>query len=123
MKHVRVFRNFNCFQSCIKTEKNNGTRWYGQFGVSSGFNISAKQDILQTGNNTTQNAANNIDIQEDINFYRAGLVLGAGLEYDIAKSTSITTGLTYNNGLTDISEDKNRKVKNHYVSINFGILF
>lgn len=107
----------------LKTEKNNGTRWYGQFGLSNDFNISAKQDILQIGSGAGNTSANDIDIKDDINFYRAGLVIGAGLEYDIAKSTSITTGLTFNNGLTDISDDKSRKVKNHYVSINFGILF
>ncbi len=103
----------------LKTEKINEVRWYGQFGLSNDFNIGAKQDVQQGG----KNIANNEDIKSNINFYRAGLVLGAGLEYDVARSTSITTGLTYNNGLTDISDDKNRSVKNHYVSINFGVFF
>jgi long-subunit fatty acid transport protein len=103
----------------LKTEKTGETRWYGQFGITNDFNIGAKQDVQLAG----KSVAADLDIKDDINFYRAGLVIGGGMEYDVARSTSIMVGLTYNNGFTDISDDKSRSVRNHYVGINFGVFF
>lgn len=103
----------------LKTEKVGLVRWYGQFGLSNNFNIGAKQNVSVNGRRTIDG----MHIKKDINFYRAGLIVGGGLEYDIAKSTSVTTGLTFNNGFTDITDDKNRSVKNHYIAINFGVFF
>jgi len=103
----------------LKTEKIGNVRWYGQFGLSNDFNIGARQDVELAGKKIVQD----ISIKKDINFYRAGLIIGAGLEYDVAKSTSVTTGLTFNNGFTDISDDKSRSVRNHYIGINFGVFF
>jgi len=103
----------------LKTEKVGDVRWYGQFGLSNDFNIGAKQNVSSMG----QNSQEDLNIKDDINFYRAGLIIGAGVEYDVARNTSITTGLTYNNGFTDISDDKNRSVRNHYLALNFGVFF
>ena len=103
----------------LKTEKQGETRWYGQFGITNDFNIGAKQDVQLAGKSTETDR----DIKKDINLYRAGLLIGGGVEYDVARSTSIMVGLTYNNGFTDISDDKSRSVRNHYVGINFGVLF
>jgi hypothetical protein len=103
----------------LKTEKIGDVRWYGQFGLSNDFNIGARQDVHLAG----KSIVDDINIKKDINFYRAGLIIGAGLEYDVARNTSVTTGLTFNNGFTDISDDKDRSVRNHYVGINFGVFF
>ncbi len=103
----------------LKTVKVNELRWYGQFGLSNGFNIGAKQSAEATG----MTKIDNQNISDQINFYRAGLILGAGAEFDVAEHTSITAGLTFNNGFTDIAEDKNHKVRNHYIGINFGVFF
>ncbi|MDO7744922.1 MAG: PorT family protein [Pedobacter sp.] len=103
----------------LKTEKIANARWYGQFGLSNDFNIGARQDVELAGKNVVKD----ISIKKDINFYRAGLIIGGGLEYDVARSTSVTMGLTYNNGFTDISDDKGRSVRNHYLGINFGVFF
>lgn len=103
----------------LKTEKMGLIRWYGQFGLSNDFNIGARQDVELNG----VAVADDLHVRKNINFYRAGLIIGGGLEYDIARSTSVTTGLTFNNGFTDISGDNNRSVRNHYVGINFGVFF
>lgn len=102
----------------LKTDKMGEVKWYGQFGLSNGFNIGAKQ-AAKTGGKTI---IDNQNISKQTNFYRAGLILGVGGEYDIAQHTSITMGLTLNNGFTDIAND-NRKVKNHYLGLNFGVFF
>jgi hypothetical protein len=103
----------------LKTEKIGDVRWFGQFGLSNDFNIGARQDVALAG----RVLYDDIHIKKNINFYRAGLIIGGGVEYDVAKNTSVTTGLTFNNGFTDISDDKSRSVKNHYLGINFGVFF
>lgn len=103
----------------LKTDKMGEVKWYGQFGLSNGFNIGAKQSAETGGKTIVDNQA----ISKQINFYRAGLILGAGGEFDIADHTSITAGLTFNNGFTDIASDQNRKVRNHYIGLNLGLFF
>ena len=103
----------------LKTDKVEGMRWYGQFGLSNDFNIGARQDVELNG----KSVAKDIGVKKDINFYRAGLIIGGGVEYDVARSTSVAAGLTFNNGFTDISDDKNRSVRNHYLGITLGVFF
>lgn len=103
----------------LKTEKMGDVRWYGQFGLSNDFNIGARQDVTLAGNKIVEDQG----IRKQTNFYRAGLIVGAGLEYDIARSTSVTTGLTLNNGFTNISGDRDKSVRNHYIGINLGLFF
>lgn len=103
----------------LKTDKIGEVRWYGQFGLSNGINIRARQSA-ETGNSSI---TDNKNISKEINFYRAGLILGAGGEFDVARHTTITAGLTLNNGFTDIADDKSRKVRNHYLGLNFGVFF
>jgi len=103
----------------LKTTKIGELRWYGQFGLSNGFNIGAKQDAEVAG----KGVKNDENIKKYTNFYRAGLIIGGGAEYDIADNTSIIAGLTFNNGFTDIADQSSRNVRNHYVGITFGVLF
>lgn len=103
----------------LKTAKMGTTRWYGQFGLSNDFNIGAKQDAEQAGRVIVEDK----NIKDLTNFYRAGLILGAGGEFDLDANTSIGLGLTFNNGFTDISDDKNRSVRNHYVGLNLAVFF
>ncbi|MDN3587921.1 porin family protein [Pedobacter aquatilis] len=103
----------------LKTLKQDGKRWYGQFGLSNGFNISAKQDAKR--NNTT--VGDNQNISDFSKFYRAGLIIGGGGEFDISGNTSVLAGLTFNNGFTNIVKDGSRESRNHYLALNFGIFF
>ncbi|RYD79958.1 MAG: PorT family protein [Sphingobacteriales bacterium] len=103
----------------LKTLKNNGTRWYGQFGLSNGFNISAKQDAKR---NDFQ-AGDNQNISDYTRFYRAGLIIGGGGEFDISGNTSILAGVTFNNGFTNIVSGSGRDTKNYYLALNFGLFF
>lgn len=103
----------------LKTIKEDGKRWYGQFGLSNSFMIGAKQDAVR-GNTTV---ADNLNVSDYVKFYRAGLVIGGGGEFDVSGNTSIMAGLTFNNGFTNIVTDKNRNVKNHYLALNFGFFF
>lgn len=102
----------------LKTEEVADLKWYGQFGLTTGFRISAKMDV--EADNTpiwTDHKANGAT-----RFFRAGMLIGGGAEYRIDGKTSLLIGATYNNGLTNIG-DSNQTVKNHYVNINFGVFF
>lgn len=103
----------------LKTNKIGDLRWYGQFGLSNDFNIGAKQDAESGG----KGIASNQNIKSQTRFYRAGLILGAGGEFSVDTHTSITAGLTYNNGFTNIVKDGDRSVRNHYIALNLGIFF
>lgn len=103
----------------LKTGKMGDVKWYGQFGLSNDFNIGAKQSAEAIG----KTAIDDKNISKQINFYRAGLIVGVGGEFDIADHTSVTLGLTLNNGFTNIADDNNRKVRNHYLGLNVGVFF
>ncbi|MFC3560790.1 porin family protein [Pedobacter jamesrossensis] len=103
----------------LKTLKSDGKRFYGQFGLSNGFNISAKQDAVRNG----AEVGDNQNISDYSRFYRAGLIIGGGAEFDVSGNTSILAGLTFNNGFTNIVKDNSRNVKNHYLALNFGFFF
>jgi len=103
----------------LKTVKTDGKRWYGQFGLSNSINISAKQDAVTGG----AVVADNLKVSDYIKFYRAGLIIGGGGEFDISGNASIVAGLTFNNGFTNIVTDKARDVRSHYLALNFGVFF
>ncbi len=102
----------------LKTDENNNMKWYGQFGLTTDFRIGARWDVEGSG-------ATNIDDKkatDNTKFFRAGMLIGGGVEYRISGKTSLLGGLTYNNGLTNIAKD-GQTVKNHYVGINLGVFF
>ena len=102
----------------LKTLKNGDMKWFGQFGLSNGFKIKARQDA-ETANGVVADDRNSA---EWTRFYRAGLVIGGGAEWDLYKHTSLIAGLSFNNGLTNITTSKNA-VRNHFVSLNLGVFF
>jgi len=103
----------------MRTDKVGDVSWYGQFGLSNDFNISARQDVELAG----RAFKSNVNIKDYTKFYRAGLILGAGGEFDLDNRSSITAGLTYNNGFTNIVKKQDRSVRSHYVGLNIGIFF
>lgn len=103
----------------LKTNKIGDLRWYGQFGLSNDFNIGAKLNVERTG----EQIKKGIDNSDYTRFYRAGLIVGGGAEYDLDDRTSLAIGLTFNNGFTNIVKDGDRKVKNSYIGLNIGLFF
>jgi len=102
----------------LKTDENDGMKWYGQFGLTADIRIGARQDV-KSGNNTYADNAKATDLTK---FLRAGMIIGGGMEYRLSGKTSLVTGLTYNNGLTNIAKN-NESIRNHYVALNIGVFF
>lgn len=103
----------------LKTDENNDMKWYGQFGLTTDFRIGSRIDVER--NNTPQITADS-KANDYTKFFRAGMIIGGGVEYRLSGKTSLLGGLTYNNGLTNIAKN-DHTVKNHYVALNIGVFF
>ncbi|MDQ7947811.1 MAG: porin family protein [Pedobacter sp.] len=101
----------------LKTANINGIRWYGQFGISNDIRIGAKLDSETQGSAPIKN----IGANDYTKFYRAGVIIGGGGEFELNGKTSLLLGVTLNNGFTNISTGS--KVRNHNVGINVGVFF
>ncbi len=102
----------------LKTSKIGAIKWFGQFGLSNDFKIRSRQDAA----NANGVLADDVNSSEWTRFYRAGLIIGGGGEFDLDGHTSLVGGLSFNNGLTNIATSKHT-VRNHFVSLNLGVFF
>ena len=102
----------------LKTDEVGDLSWYGKFGFTADLRLGAKQTVESGGNLL----AEKVKASNNTRFFRAGLLIGAGAKYKIFGNTSLTGGLSYNNGMSDIAK-KGSKVKNHFINIDFGIVF
>lgn len=117
----------------MRTNEMGYLTFYGQFGFTAGFNLSAKaNDEFDYAGSSTGGKINNenVDIQDDISFFRAGMLIGLGAEYSLGGSTALTAGVTFNNGFTDILSgqnaiDENRKENaiSNVLEITLGVIF
>ena len=92
----------------MKTKEIGTMTYYGQIGVNSSFRWKATADDKVTVINDLTNtlgatdSKSKIDITKDVNFYTASLNFGLGSELNLSGSTSLTFGLNYNLGFTNV---------------------
>ncbi|MCC6540745.1 MAG: PorT family protein [Flavobacteriales bacterium] len=114
-------------------------RYYGQLGFDACFNVRAKADFDQVsvdpanGGRITFIKLDDEDIKDNIQPIRAGLVVGAGMEYNFSGSTTLQVGVSYNNGLTNLLKKvevvdangavKKAKMLQNYLELNLAIFF
>ena len=113
-------------------------RYYGQLGFDASFNVRAKANFDDVVIDPTTQAITFVkqdkeDIKDNIQPIRAGLVVGAGLEYNFSGSTTLQAGITYNNGLTNLLKKvevvdasgavKKAKLLQNYLELNLAIFF
>jgi hypothetical protein len=106
----------------LKSTERNDMRYFGQFGISTGINIGAKRDTESKDSNGNPVSEKNQDVGDAINTFRLGLIFGGGTEWKLGQNLNLLTGVSYNNGFTDVF-DSNEKGKNSYLSLNLGIFF
>ena len=122
----------------FKTKESAGIRYWGQFGIAPGFIISnqvttsaspkAGSPTFPTDEKYLPNANENDkfdfnEYQDNINVLRTSMILGAGIEYRVSGNTSFYAGLRFNNGFSDIANDKKAKVINNVLGLELGIFF
>lgn len=107
----------------MQTNEIGGMTYYGKIGISPMFNTSAK--------------LNDINNKDDINFFNANVLVGAGVHYALGGNTVVVGGLTFHNGLIRMNNRKMDVVYDHkdgnglrdvqlnpsYISLDLGILF
>ncbi|MEZ4738763.1 MAG: porin family protein [Flavobacteriales bacterium] len=110
-------------------------RYFGQIGFGTAFNIRAKADydtpVFDPNNGSSVTGFTKLedeDVKDDIQSFKASLIIGAGMEYNFSGSTSILIGVNYNNGFTNTLKDiqvngKDAKSFQDYLELNLGVFF
>ena len=85
-------------------------RFYGQFGLGLGVNITPRREFAEEA------------IQTDAQTFRLGLITGGGAEWTISRNLNLLTGVTWNNGFTEVF-GKSYNSRNSYLALNLGLYF
>lgn len=122
----------------FRTNESDGLRFWGQFGVAPGFIIGnnvttsatpiAPAKAFPTEEKFNPNASESdiydfINYKDNSNFFRTSMIIGAGVEYRLSGNTSLYLGARFNNGFTDILNDKKSKVINNVLGLELGMFF
>lgn len=90
----------------LRTNEIGYMKYFGQVGFGLGVNYRAMADEeFSYTTITTQGATlsnEEVDYNDEINLFRASLIIGAGAEYNLSGNTSLVLGVTYNNGFSNI---------------------
>lgn len=82
----------------LKSAQSRRICYWGQFGLTTMVNINARGD----SNDGKLKKAN---ISDEINLFNLAMNVGAGFDFDLGGSNSITTGIVFENGLIDVTTD------------------
>jgi len=123
----------------FRTKEIGDMTYFGQFGVSMGFALNAKTSIVSTGlpklisdqepteyrvNGAEGDAFTVNNFDDKVFLFRLPLIIGGGVEYKMAGSTSLQVGVRIANTFTDMFvKDKTAIAKNNYVALSVGVLF
>jgi hypothetical protein len=92
----------------MKTKEIGDMTYYGQIGMNNSFRWRANADdelqVINDMSNTlgAKESKTKVDITKDVTFYTASLNFGIGSEINFSGSTSLTFGLNYNLGFTNV---------------------
>ena len=118
----------------MKTNKlNDHLKAFGQLGLGSAFKIGAKakeQFEYSDNGNIITTLEDETNISDEIQLFKASLIVGGGVEYYIDESTLIFVEFNYNNGFTNILKDFNtvdptlsQQAQLHYIELAIGVIF
>lgn len=111
-----------------------GIRIFGKFGLGLGFNIKSSAKIDYKKGNTYFAKDDIKSASSYIQPFNASLIVGGGVEYNLAENFDLVLGLTYSNGFSNIMKDKNIfrypstnvsmfEGNTSYFALNIGLMF
>jgi len=102
----------------LKTDQFRRVRYWGQFGLSSMVNIGANGD---SSDGTLRKA----NINDEINLFNLAMNVGLGFDFDLGGNNSVTAGLIFHNGLTDVTTKNTFTDKTiiNSLKIRLGLIF
>jgi hypothetical protein len=111
----------------LRTNSIGPIKYFGLFGVQPGFLLSGMDNPTVTREvySVTFNPAttDNVNDYHESSFFRVSLIVGLGLEYNLAGSTSIQGAITYDNAFTNVNSDSNNSIIAKGVNLTIGVLF
>lgn len=100
----------------LKTQKIGYLTYFAHLGFFNQFRLkataSSNDDALQGDN-----------IKEEISVYNGGYQFGLGGEYDLGGNTALIFGLSYYNGLSDITKNEKDQINLSNITLRIGVLF
>ena len=112
----------------LKTNEIGYMTYFGLIGIGTAFNIRAKADLEQVVNGQVVKLEDE-DIGDRTNLFKASLIVGGGIEFNISGETYLMAGITYNGGFTNtfdgVKDDdgKDVNVLQNYLELNLGVFF
>jgi outer membrane protein with beta-barrel domain len=114
----------------MKTNQIKKFRYYGQIGFGIGFLLTAKAKDKFEPSNGSENEEDTHNIYDDMRFTRESLILGAGVEMPIHKSTFARIGILYDNAFINILKGKNtidpsldNNGRSSFIELNASLFF
>ena len=112
----------------LKTNEIGYMTYYGQIGIGTAFNIRSKADVENVEGGQIVKVED-VDLGDNTNLFKASLIVGGGIEYNITGETYLMAGITYNGGFTNtfdgVKDDDGNDVKvlQNYLELNLGVYF
>jgi hypothetical protein len=118
----------------MRTNEIGHLRYYGEFGFNAGILTLARADMSTTGLNIDEVNVNEPDADDaytinpvaysdDVNVFKAGLVIGAGIQHNFIGNSLLQVGLRYEDGLVGYMNDDRLMSYLNYLALNIGVLF
>jgi len=106
----------------MRTNDINGTKYFGRIGLGTGFNIGSKKEdeFTSTAGDVTLTPKNNYD---EVSFIREALIVGLGVEHEIAQGPKLGAELTFNNGFTNVLSENGVKATSNFFELSFSVIF
>lgn len=93
-------------------------RYYGTFGLTPGFRLSAKGQTSFGGATFDE-----VDVKDEINLLNLSLAIGGGIQYILSGTTRLVGGIEYNNGFSDLLKSDESKATHSKLKLVVGVMF
>lgn len=102
----------------LKTDQFHRNRYWGLFGLSTMINIEARGD-------SNDGQLRKASLGDEINLFNLAMCVGAGFDFDLGGSNSVTAGLIFQNGLTDVTTNNaiSDKTIINSLKLKIGLIF
>lgn len=102
----------------LKTDQFRRTSYWGLFGLSGMISIGSKGF-------STDGTLKKASINDEINPFNLAMNVGAGFDFDLGSSNSVSAGLIFQNGLVDVTTNNafNDKTIINSLKLKVGLIF
>lgn len=114
----------------MKTNLVKKIRYYGQIGFGLGILVSANANDEFTADIDGSTESSTSNIYDELRFSRESVILGAGVEIPVHKSTYVRVGLLFDNALFNIMKGNNsldpsikNNGRNSFIELSTSLLF